>query len=163
MKQVPYETWMGYIPKAYQPKHNSLVPAIEEHKSQLREAWQSAAESMIHAQSLWRKSHSYQPYHKGDRVWLEGTNLCTSHPTMKLRLKRFSPFKVLEELSLVTYRLALPPTWQLHNTFHTALLSLYREMAAHGENYIMPAPELIDGEPEWEIETILTSRHHGHK
>ena len=103
-KRVPYETWMGYIPKAHQPKCDSLIPAIEERKSQLREAWQSVAESMIHAQSLWRKSHSYQPYHKGDRVWLEGTNLCTSHPTTKLRPKQFSPFEVLEELSSVTYR-----------------------------------------------------------
>jgi len=33
-------------------------------------------------------------------------------------------------------------------------------MAAHRENYIMPAPELINGEPEWEIKTILASQYH---
>jgi hypothetical protein len=43
----------------------------------------------------------------------------------KLRLKRFGPFEITEQLSLVTYRLNLPPFWKLHNAFHAALLSSY--------------------------------------
>jgi hypothetical protein len=69
----------------------------------------------------------------------------------------------METLSPVTYRLALPPTWHLHNAFHAALLSPYRETPAHGANYLAPAPELIDGEPEWEVEKILTSQKCGRK
>jgi hypothetical protein len=95
-------------------------------------------------------------------VWLEGTNLHTSHLTHKLHPKQFGPFEVMESLSLVTYRLDLPLTWKLHNAFHVSLLTPYRETLEHGVNYPMPAPELIDREPEWEVKEILVSHHHGH-
>lgn len=162
-KQVPYETWMGFIPRTYQPTRDSFLPSIEERKLRLRETWKMAKESMARAQSFWKRSINFQPYEKGDKVWLEGTNLKTSHPTTKLRPKRFGPFEITEKLGAVTYRLALPGTWKLHNAFHAAVLSPYKETAVHGVNYPSPTPELIDGEPEWEIEEILGSRHHGRK
>jgi hypothetical protein len=124
----------------------------------LHEAWDSAKKAMIHAQSLWQKPTSFRPYCKGERVWLEGTNLHTSHLTYKLCPKWFGPFKILEVLSPVTYRLELPPTWCLHNAFHAALLSPYRETSTHGVNYPTPAPKLIEGEPEWKIDKILASQ-----
>jgi len=85
-------------------------------------------------------------------------NLHTSHPNHKLRPKRFGPFKITAALSEVTYRLELPSTWRIHNAFHTSLLSPYHETKVHGINYSEPVPELIDGEPEWEVEAILDSR-----
>jgi hypothetical protein len=36
-------------------------------------------------------------------------------------------------------------------------------MAIHGKNYPTPASKLIDGEWEWEVESILTSQCHGCK
>jgi len=157
-KQTPYETWMGFIPWSHQPLQGSPVPKLEEHKSQLREAWQLAAKVMIHAQSLWKSSACFQPYKKGDKVWLKGTNLHMSHPTHKLCPKRFGPFEIMEVLSPITYQLALPPAWCLHNTFHATLLSPYQETLAHGANYLALTSELIDGEPKWEVEKILASR-----
>jgi hypothetical protein len=57
----------------------------------------------------------------------------------------------MEALSPVTYRLQLPPSWQIHNPFHATLLSPYRETSEHGANYYTLAPELIQEEPEWEV------------
>ena len=105
----------------------------------------------------------FQPYKKGEQVWLEGTHLHTSHPTSKLRPKRFGPFEITEQLSSVTYRLNLPPSWKLYNAFHAALLSPYWETAIYRKNYLTPTPELINGEREWEVESILTSQHYGCK
>ena len=130
---------------------------MEERKVQLQQAWKLATEAINHAQSLWQKMPRFQPYKKGEQVWLEGTHLHTSHPTPKLRPKRFGPFEITEQLSSMTYRLNLPPSWKLHNAFHTALLSPYQETAIHRKNYLMLAPKLIDGEWEWEVESILTS------
>jgi hypothetical protein len=48
-KQTPYETWMGFIPRVHQPRRDSLAPALEEHRAQLREAWDSAKKAIIHA------------------------------------------------------------------------------------------------------------------
>jgi len=99
------------------------------------------------------------PYQKEDQVWLEETNLHTSHPSHKLRPKRFGPFEVMEALSLVTYRLNLPQSWKLHNAFHVSLLSPYHEMSEYDIGYLTPTPSLIEGEPEWEVDTILASQH----
>ncbi len=63
----------------------------------------------------------------------------------------------MEVLSIVTYHLDLPLTWQIHNAFHTSTHSLYHETREHGANYTKPLPNLINREPEWEVEQILAS------
>jgi len=51
-KQIPYETWMGFIPRAYQPVQDSLIPTLEDHKKQLQTVWKLAGNAMNYAQSL---------------------------------------------------------------------------------------------------------------
>jgi len=115
------------------------------------------------AQSLWWKAVNFHPYQKGDKVWLEGTNLHMSHPNHKLHPKRFGPFEVTAALGEVTYQLKLPSTWRIHNAFHASLLSPYHETGVHGVNYSEPTLDLIDREPEWEVEAILDSKRSGWK
>ena len=100
-------------------------------------------------------------FDEGDQVWLEGRNLKTHHPTAKLAPRRYSPFPIDKKLSPVTYRLTLPPSMRIHLVFHVDLLTRYRETEAHGPNYEKPPPEIIEGEPEWEVEKIINSRLHG--
>jgi hypothetical protein len=45
-KQMPYELWMGFIPRAHQAKHVSNVPVIESYKEQIREARKQALEAI---------------------------------------------------------------------------------------------------------------------
>ena len=84
-------------------------------------------------------------------------------PTHKLRAKRFGPFKVLEVLSPVTYRLELPENWKIHNAFHAAVLHPYKETAIHGPNFPEPPPDLVEGQEEWEVDNVLASRRFGRK
>ena len=84
----------------------------------------------------------YHGFKEGDQVWLEGMNLRLSHPSAKLALKQYGPFKVLKEISPIVYRLKLPPHWTLHNVFHVSLLTPYRETPEHGINFHEPPPEL---------------------
>ena len=37
----------------------------------------------------------------------------------------------------------------------------YQETEAHGPNWIEPPPDIIEGEPEWEVEQVLQSRYFG--
>jgi len=159
--QIPYESWMGFLPRAHQPKWDSVFPAIEERKAHLQEAWKQAIISIIHLQTLWHKTLKFHPYQKGEQVWLEDTNLSTSHPIHKLCPKQFGPFRVTKVISPMTYQLNLPPRWQLHNAFHASLLSPYHEMKQYGNNYVRPALELIDREPEWEVAKVLASQQYG--
>ena len=112
-------------------------------------------------QTAWAKPSNHQPFAKGKRVWLEGRNLRTTHPSMKLRPKRFRPFEVMEVISPTTYRLNLPPGWRVHNAFHGGLLMRYNETKEYGKNYPELLPELIEGEEEYEVEEILDSRRRG--
>jgi len=159
---TPFEIWMGYIPRAHQPDRVSGMPEVQKRKEQLFEVRKQAQESMTRAQQSWaKKKRPHKPYAKGEKVWLKGKNLRTSHPTTKLRPRRFGPFKVTEVLGPTTYRLDLPSMWKIHNAFHGALLSPYQETEEHGVNFTEPPPELIEGEPEYEVEKILGSRRHG--
>jgi len=86
-----------------------------------------------------------------------------THPTTKLCPKCYGPFQIIEAIGPTTYRLALPAQWKIHNMFHGSLLLPYHETKEHGCNFPEPAPELIEGQPEWEVEEILNSRWYRHK
>ena len=159
----PYELWMGFVPHMYQPERPSLLPEIDKRKEDLWMASVHAQKAMRRAGELCSKQTKWTPYVKGQRVWLEGTHLSTSHPFTKLHPKRFGPFQITETLGPVTYRLNLPEKWKIHNAFHATLLSPYVEMEEHEVNFTEPPPDLIGGEPKWEVERILGSRRHGQK
>jgi Chromo (CHRromatin Organisation MOdifier) domain len=100
-------------------------------------------------------------FEEGEQVWLEGRNLKTHHPTVKLAPRCYGPFPIDKKLSAVTYRLKLPIAMRIHPVFHVDLLTWYQETDAHGPNYEKPPPKIIEGEPEWEVEKIINSRLHG--
>jgi hypothetical protein len=84
-------------------------------------------------------------------------------PSRKLSPWRYGPFKVLEQISPVTYRIDLPHTMKIHNVFHVDLLTSYHETDAYGEAYSQPPPELIDGQQEYEVEEIIDDRSYRRK
>src|SRR6201999_1143597 len=100
-------------------------------------------------------------FQKGDKVWLEARNLKLPYGTPKLLPRRYGPFKISEIVSPVAYRLALPPRWNIHPVFHASLLTPAHETKMNGPLYSQPPPDIIDGEPEYEVERILDERFTG--
>src|ERR1700730_13170266 len=160
-KQSPYELWMGTVPRTHQPARPSKLVQFEGRKQQLFQARKEANDAILAAQELLRRKAKYHEYEKGDRVWLEGRNLRTTHPTHKLRDKRFGPFPVEEVLGEVNYRLKLPGHWKIHNVFHAAVLHPCRQTNMNPNQYEEPPPDLIEGQAEYEVENILASRRSG--
>ncbi len=122
----------------------------------MKEAREKAQNCIKHAQRLMaeRGKTKFMPYKTGALVWLEGVNLRTHYPTSKLAPKRYGPFPIKKVLSDVSYKLELPPQWKIHPVIHANLLTPYKEMVLHGPNYTQPAPDLINGEEEYEVEEV---------
>jgi hypothetical protein len=163
MRKSPFLLLMGYNPCADWVHATSLIPRVTLRLNQFKEAREQARQHMIKAQQSWVKSHDTPRYKEGDLVWLEGKNLWINQPTGKRAPRRHGPFKVIQVMSAVNYRLELPMQWSIHPVFHTDLLTPYRETIMHGPNFTRPAPELINGEEEYSIEKILDSQCFGRR
>ncbi len=162
-RKSPFELLMGYNPRADWIDRPSPIPQVALRLQQFKEARAQAQELMIRAQNLWIKHKNTTKHQIGDLVWLEGRHLRTNQPTAKLAPRRHGPFKVIQVMSPVNYRLELPTQWSIHPVFHTDLLTPYRETTTHGPNYKRPPPELVEGLEEYEVKKILDQRHMGRK
>jgi hypothetical protein len=162
-RKSPFFLLMGFNPHADWVHATSPIPRVTLRLEQIKEAHVQAREAMIKAQQSWVKHHDTPKYKEGDLVWLEGKNLRINQPTTKLAPRRHGPFKIIQVMSAVNYRLELPTQWSIHPVFHIYLLTPYKETIMHGPNFTRPAPELIDGEEEYSVEKILDSRHFGRR
>jgi hypothetical protein len=125
-RKSPFFLLMGYNPRADWSSATSPLPQVTLRLAQLKEARDQARNLMIKAQQSWVKHRDTPKYKAGDLVWLEGRNLRTNQPTAKLAPRRHGPFKVVQVMSPVNYRLELPTQWSIHTVFHIDLLTPYR-------------------------------------
>jgi hypothetical protein len=162
-RKSPFFLLMGFNPRADWVHATSPIPRVNLCLEQLKEARVQARNAMIKAQQSWVKHCDTPKYKEGDQVWLEGKNLRINQPTAKLAPRRHGPFRIIQVMSAVNYRLELPTQWNIHPVFHIDLLTPYWETIMHGPNFTRPTPELIDGEEEYSVEKILDSRHFGRR
>jgi hypothetical protein len=93
---------------------------------------------------------------EGQNVLLSTINFKLAHPgTRKLLPKWVEPFKVVERIGKVAYKLELPPNLKMHNVFHVQLLKKYRD---NGKVQPPPPPIEIDDSLEYEVERVLGHR-----
>src|SRR5271168_159710 len=141
---------------------HTKFPAIEEKMKQLIRNREEAlaAHELARLRIAARKTNTFTPFVKGQKVWLDTRNLKTSYHK-KIAPKREGPFEIDKVLGPVTYRLKLPETWKIHNVFHAILLRPYTENEVHGGNFPRPLPELLEGEEVYEVESIIKHRRRG--
>jgi hypothetical protein len=162
MKKSPFQVLMGYHLRANITPFPHKLPGVEARIEEWTQARQQVREAILIAQKRWAHSkYLGWTFKIGDKVWLEGHNLRTEQPTAKLAPKRHGPFPIKKVLSPITYQLTLPPTWKIHDVFHVDLLTPYIKTDFHSPNYTRPPPDLINEEEEYEVEQVLSSRHHG--
>jgi len=83
----------------------------------------------------------------------------------KLKEKYIGPFKIVENLNKVTYRVELLSKYQVHNVFHSSLLKPSNESdpeAFPNRSIINTQPPVVksinDDDDEWEIEKLVAKR-----
>jgi len=97
------------------------------------------------------------PFKVGDKVLLNLKDYQTTERALQPRYKGL--FEIIEKLSLVTFRLRMPPRYRaLHPVFHTSKLTQYSESTIHGQKATPPPLTLIQGQEKWEVEKILDSQ-----
>ena len=154
-KHTPHELITGTNPSASITDPGDSVPAAQERLTQLQEARSDAQKAL---QRRIKPLTLPRSFVIGDKVWLDARNLKIKAPSKKLSPRRYGPYRITRQVSPVTYQLQLPKSLRIHNVFHVDLLIPYHETKEHGANYPQPAPELIDGEEEYEVEEIIDER-----
>ena len=162
----PFETLWGSNPwKGEATTRISSNESADKFHQKMQEVRENVKLSLDQAAEHMKISHDRKITPKnlkvGQKVWLEGSNLKTTRPTAKLSDRRHGPFLILEDLGRGAYKLKLPETWKIHPVFHENLLTPYQAPGFENQKKKSPAPpDLIEGEEEWEVETILDSRKH---
>jgi len=95
--------------------------------------------------------------YSGDMVWLLPRNIKTTRPSKKLDYKKIGPFKILAKIGTSAYKLALPPSMAIYNTFHISLLEPYHDNRFPSQIKEPPPPIQTEGEDEYELDEIIDS------
>jgi hypothetical protein len=150
-----YEVNTSVSPTRQQPQMERFEE-FAQRMSKVREeaecALKKAAKEM---KKFYDRGRKPKEYSVGDRVWLEATNLTTDRPKKKLDHKRLGPFKIIQKISNVVYKLELPPTWRIHPVFHVSKLRRYTP-DPYGR--ALPRVTLHVRGDNWEASSILHSR-----
>ena len=92
------------------------------------------------------------------KVLLDNMDLAINRPSHKLSERRSRPFEIIEKIGTHAYRLKLPSQWKtVHPVFHVSKLEPYQE-DPDNPNFSLPPPDIIEGEPKWEVEDISASK-----
>jgi len=118
-------------------------------------------EAQLRHKKYWDERRKPHPnLQSGDMVWLLLRNMVTTRPCKKLDYKKIGPFKILAKIGESAYKLDLPPSMMLHNTFHISLLGLYHDDKFPSKRTQPPPPIILKGQPEYELEESVDSRLH---
>ena len=134
----------------YQTPHNGIYQSFYQQEIQAKQ---------------YNKKHRDEQYKQGDLVLLSTENLPFKSTTniRKFRERFNGPVRVIKRVTDVTYKLEIPASWAIHNTFHVSKLRRYisNDDELFPGRSLKPMPDIIDGNEEYEVEAILADKRVG--
>jgi transposase InsO family protein len=155
----PFQALMGFSPEFHErvegDSAQKKVPLATERLQKLREVrtrltnhWTDAAANQ---KRYYDKKHQKREFRKGELVALSAKNLKLHVPCRKLAPRFVGPFRIVDKVGTLAYRLALPEKYaRIHNVFPISLLEPWH--VRPGQNPL-PMPDLEEDE-EWEVEEV---------
>jgi len=162
----PFKALYGYDPKieiiaadgvleGEVPDARERIEKLHELRQSLTTKWQEALQAKG---KYYDRRHQPKTYNVGDLVMLSTKNLKQRLPSKKLSPRYVGPYRIVDIVGKQAYRLALPASMPIHNTFHVSLLEKYQGRAGYANIDNLPEPELINDEEQWEVEDYLNRR-----
>ena len=98
---------LRYELRSYSLIGKTFIPALETRLRKLKDSKKEALAAHEKAQRTMKEriSSKFCPWKSGDKVWLEGRNLKLYYPFKKLAPRREGPFKIIQVVSPVAYKL----------------------------------------------------------
>lgn len=146
LKVTPFQALYGYPPPQFSLDSYFLSPNIEaaDLMEQRQKLMQTLRENLLQAQNRMRffadKKREEREFQVGEMVYLKlqpfRQNSISLRKHLKLSSRYYGPYKILERIGKVAYKLDLPDTSRVHPVFHVSLLK-----KCLGKN-IIPVPDL---------------------
>ena len=139
---------------------SSRLPAVEAFVRNISESLHQAKVHLRKAQDR-QKSYADQKrrevvYEKEDQILLQTKNLkIKSSGSKKLLPKYIGPFKILDRIGTMAYKIELPAHMKCHNVFHVSNLQPYR---TDGRVQPPPIPLVIDDDLQYEVDQVIDHR-----
>ena len=124
-----------------------------------KELKKSLANAQTYQARKYNKSRFDVKYKGGQKVWLKVKNITIERPSRKLDWQKYCPYRIIEKIRKVAYRLNLSVSLGIHNVFHVRHLSDHKPRVGEESPEPQPLRVAIDPEvQEYKIEAILASR-----
>ena len=136
---------------------------FQELKSNIELAKQNLQEAQERQTLYANENRKELTFKVDDSVMLSTANLRAKGRSAKLLPRFIGPYKVLEVINPVAYKVDIPSSLRIHNVFHVSLLKPYidgAEAFPDREQVLRPPPEDLneEGEELWEVEEIVGKR-----
>ncbi len=167
---TPFKCILGFQPPLFPwSGEPTELPSVTDWLQHSEEVWDRAHTHLLHAvrrqeQQANRHRRPNPEYTPGQWVWLSTKDLRLRLPCKKLSPRYVGPFKILRQISPVSFRLELPANYRISATFHVSLLKPAggpRGEMEEGARSQTPLPFLVDGEEAYRVHELLDSRRRG--
>lgn len=138
---------------------NDIMQKRQDAQEQAKAALQLAAERM---KWYYDKGVQSVPFKVGDKVLLNLKDYQTTERALHPRYE--GPFRIVEQLSPVTFKLEMPSRYRsIYPVFHASKLATYNEPTIIEQRAAPPELVVVKGQEQYEVEKILQHRVRGKK
>ena len=162
----PFEANYGLSPRmGFEGRRGKRFEAAEEFVERMRQVQEEVKVALGKVQEemrkyVDRKRRKGVEFKVGDLVLLSTKELkwhMKGRRLEKLTERFMGPYKVKNIISVNAVELHLPPTVLVHLVFNVSKLQMYK-LQVEGQKATRPAPVVLEGEEEYEVEKILNKR-----